>query len=102
MVIVQLLKRRDPSSIIIAIFVAYGLLQLIGALTSQPTTEIMRLFGAEANQFGYGEADWKTNYLAPLVTFALQVIALELITRAYIFVAGYNRTTARPVAKKRK
>lgn len=100
MVITSLLKRRDSSSVIVAIFVAYGLLQLISTLTSQPTAEVMKIFGVEnGSQFGYPTGDWKVNYLTPIVTFVLQVLALELITRAYIYVTNRNQ---KPATKRKK
>lgn len=101
MVIVSILKRRDPSSIIVAIFLAYGLLQLATTVTAQPVSKIMEFLGTNPEmQYSYGSDGWQSNYLAPVITFALQIIALELIARAYIFATGQSSKSA--IRSKRK
>jgi hypothetical protein len=62
MVLVNVLKRRDGSSIIVAILVAMILLQPMNALTARLANWIS---GTNAGQYGTSVAgvDWKAEYL---------------------------------------
>ncbi len=73
MVIVQkVLKRKDASSVVVAIVLGLVVLSLISAPATQITDVIVN---------GQGKIfdNWKQVYLAPLVLAALQVIFLEIV-----------------------
>lgn len=84
MVLVQVLKRKDASSIVVAVVVAWIVIGLLSAVTIELTSKISGLSGSQYATSGGG---WKVIYLAPVVSAALQLIALEILARLYIWVA---------------
>lgn len=78
MVLVKILKRKDASSIIVAIIVAMIIGQVLAMVMMEPASKLIgkdSLYG----EGGFGGPDWKTIYLQPVVAAGLQLIALELL-----------------------
>lgn len=78
MYLVKILKRRDASSVIVAIILALIAFQVIPSLTSDLATF---LSGIETS----GGTEWRENVVFPLINAALQVILLEAILRAVVY-----------------
>ncbi len=86
MYITKVLKRKDAASLVVAIWLAMSLMQLTSLPTLRITSWITGL-GAHNWQGMYGGgpgSDWRTEYLAPVVSFIVQVIALEILIRLYV------------------
>lgn len=81
MVLIQILKRKDASSVLVAVVIAWILVSLLGAVTIQLTSKISGLTDSTSG------AGWKVLYLTPVVSAGLQLIVLELLARIYIWVA---------------
>lgn len=87
----KILLRKDTSSVIVAIIVGLTTLQLVASLTGPLTIHLM---GADPS---LSQAEGFSNqYVAPVLAFVLQVIALELLLRLVIVVRhfAYNKSTA--------
>jgi hypothetical protein len=88
MVIVQILKRKDASSVVVAIVLGLILLTLLSSVTGELSAKI----SGTADLGGYaGSPSWKLTYLQPVVAAALQVIALEVLGWVYVFVKGLSK-----------
>lgn len=80
---IKVLKRKDAASVIVAIVVAMMLVQLLPIITAELTNWIT---GVNEGGFSYAipDADWKTQYLNPVVAVLVQLVALEIIVRLYV------------------
>ena len=75
--IVKVLKRKDAASVVVAIVLALILLNVLAVLTRDAATY---LSGIETTG-----GQWRENVVHPLVQGALQVILLEAVLRAVIY-----------------
>ncbi len=82
MYIIKLLKRKDASSVIVAIIVALILNTVLFVLTNDLATY---LSGIET----VGGTAWREEVVRPLISAGLQLIALEALLRVVIFVRPY-------------
>lgn len=96
MVLVKILKRKDASSIIVAVVVAMIVGQLLMMTMQQPASELVGLNNGPYGEGAFGGPDWKATYLTPVVSAALQLVALEVLAWVTIAVA------ALAIPKKRK
>jgi hypothetical protein len=90
MVLVKILKRKDGSSVIVAILVALIISQPLSQLTGPLAGNIM---GLKANQY-YGSAppDSGVSYYIYLVLWAfLQLVVLELLAWVYILLVKSSK-----------
>lgn len=99
MVLVKLLKRRDASSVLVAILIAMILGQALTSMTANLASKISDLNNNQNYGFGGPGSDWKNQYLFPLVWAVLQLLVLEIL--AWIYVLG-NRPIRKTSAKKKK
>lgn len=80
---IKVLKRKDASSVIVAVVVALMISQLLPIVTAELTNWITGV-----NEGGFSRAipgaDWKTQYLNPVVSLLVQLVALELLVRLYV------------------
>ena len=84
MVLLTILKRKDASSVIVAILIAMILTQPLSALTARLSGNIS---GVD-NGFGYATSGgWQVEYLQPVVWALLQIILLEIVVRIYLYLA---------------
>lgn len=89
----KVLQRKDASSVLLAVLLGFVTLQFVLAITSPLTAKIL---GEEGNLQATSAKD---QYLAPLVAFVLQLIAVEVL----VWVVVAIRAFAYPQpAKKRK
>jgi hypothetical protein len=82
MVLVKILKRRDASSVVVAILLAMIITQPLSTMTIRLASKISTVNGLG----GYGGpgGGWKSEYLFPLVWAVVQIIVLEIL--GWIFV----------------
>lgn len=93
MVLVRILKRRDASSVIVAILIAMIVAQPLNESFSTPAAKILNLNSGQ--YFGYAPPNSGARYYFYLIVWAiLQLIALEIL--AWIVVLAN-----RPVRRKR-
>lgn len=85
MVIVQILKRKDASSVVVAIVLGLILLTLLSSVTGELAAKISGT--TDLGGFAAGPS-WKITYLQPTVAAALQVIALEVLGWLYVYAKG--------------
>lgn len=91
MVLVKILKRRDASSVIVAILIAMILSQPLTSMTGELASKISSLDGNGGFSYGAG-GGWQNQYLFPLVWAALQLIVLEILGWIYVY-------ASRPIKK---
>ncbi|MBX4190875.1 hypothetical protein KW794_02190 [Candidatus Saccharibacteria bacterium] len=90
MVLVKILKRRDASSVMVAIILAMIIGQLLSMTTNVPASKIIQSpYGPSA-----GGPGWKEQYLFPIVWAVLQIVVLEILSWIYIY-------SSRPIKRKR-
>lgn len=90
MYIIKVLKRKDAASVILAIWTAMQLMQL----TAVPTSRLVgKLTGIGDSSFqyygGYGVSSWRNEYLSPFISFIVQVVALEVLIRVFVWLHPY-------------
>lgn len=84
MYIVKILKRRDASSVIVAVVLAMITMGFLPYLTANIAGT---LSGAQDGYYmgsGFPGADWRTAYLQPFVSALLQVVILEVVLRLVV------------------
>jgi hypothetical protein len=90
MVLVKILKRRDASSVVVAILVAMILSQPLNMLTSPVAGKVMGL--KDGQYIGYAPPNSGWEYYAYEVVWAiLQLILLEVLARLYIWAARSSK-----------
>ncbi len=82
--IVKVLKRKDAASVVVAIVVAMVLYQLVNQLTGKAAGELIGLKEGEFLSYSPPGAGWKILYLHPVVSAALQLLALEILVWLYV------------------
>ena len=84
MVLVKILKRRDASSVIVAILIAMIASQPLSSVTMSLASKISFLHNGQ--QYGYvgPGGGWKNEYLFPIVWAALQLLILEILGWIYV------------------
>jgi hypothetical protein len=87
MVLVKILKRRDASSVLVAIVLAMIITQPLTSMTGKLASKISGLGGN--NGYGYGPGTgWKSEYLFPIVWAAVQIIVLEILAWVYVWASS--------------
>lgn len=75
----KVLKRKDASSVVVAIIIAFIVVQMLPALTSELSGIISGVEEGQYISFAAPGAGWQAQYLQPVVNAALQLILLEII-----------------------
>ena len=89
MILVKILKRKDASSVILAILIAMIASQPLSTMTGKPASIISGLNNNNGGYFFYGYGPgggWQSQYLFPFVWVAIQLVALELLAWACVLV----------------
>ena len=85
MVLVKILKRKDASSVVVAVVLAFIVSQLATSLTAELAA---RLSGVGDSQlFGAG-GGWQVVYLQPVIWALLQILVLEVLAWIVVFVTS--------------
>jgi hypothetical protein len=95
MVLIKILKRRDASSIVVAILIAMIVSQPLSMMTGKPASIISGISGDQGYFYGGPGGDWQNQYLFPVVWALLQLLILEIL--GWILVLAN-----RPVKRTRK
>jgi hypothetical protein len=85
MVLVKILKRKDASSVIVAVVVALIIVNFISAFTAEWSARIVGLGNGQYSGPGPG---WKTNYAMPAVALVLELVMLEILGWIYVLATG--------------
>ncbi len=85
MMLVKILKRKDASSVIIAVVIAMMLQQFIQTVTNHWA---IRISGVN---YGPTYFHWKETYLLPAVWFVLSLIVLEVLCWLWVWVAAVSK-----------
>ncbi len=80
MVLLKVLKRKDASSVVVAVAVGLALLQFVTAVTAHLASWI-----SGTNQFAPNGQGFKSEYLYPAVSFVLILLALEVLGWIYVW-----------------
>ena len=83
--IVKLLKRRDAASLIVAIYLAQALHQLV-MMQSYSLGTRLAYVGSNDTQNMFGGGGWRNEYLSPIISFVIQIVFLEVIIRLFVWV----------------
>ncbi len=84
MVLVKILKRKDASSVIVAVAIALIINQLLSWVTGDLA---VRISGISEGGFSYSTGgNWRNMYVQPIVAALLQLIALEIVVRIVVLV----------------
>jgi hypothetical protein len=79
MILVKILKRRDASSVLIAILLAI-IIQPVLATLSHLAAVISGLNNGQYPSGAFPGAGWEGEYLYPVVLAALQILLLEVLS----------------------
>ncbi|HLB66471.1 MAG TPA: hypothetical protein VJJ78_02675 [Candidatus Saccharimonadales bacterium] len=82
MVIIKVLKRKDASSVIVAVVLALVAISLVSAPAADLSNKIVN--SGQGDVF----ANWEDIYLQPAVLALLQVAFLEVVGWIYLLVAS--------------
>ncbi len=88
MILVKILKRKDASSVVIAVLIAMILTQPLGEVTSHLAGTISNLNDGQYISFSMPGAGWKGEYLYPVVWVVLQLVLLEILAWLYTWAAA--------------
>ena len=95
MVLVKILKRKDASSVMVAVLAALIIWQPLMQETAKPAAKIIGLNNSQYFAYAPVGNDWKGQYLYPVVSVILQLLVLEILGWIYIL-------AAKPFARKRR
>ena len=84
MVIIRFLKRRDASSVVVAVALALIAANLASAFTADLASRVSGLGSSYVS-------DWKSVYIYPAVWALLQFIFLEMLGWLYVFVTQQTK-----------
>lgn len=84
MVLVKVLKRKDASSVVVAVTVGILLVSFLQNFTSRWAAW---LSGLQTSQYSSAGGDWKTQYLNPAVMLIVELVALEVLGWICVWVA---------------
>lgn len=79
----KVLKRKDGSSIVVAVIVAMIIGSVLPTLTSGLANSLSGATDGQTFSSAYPSANWQTRYLQPVVWALLQLILLELLIWLY-------------------
>lgn len=87
MYVVKLLKRKDASSVVIAVWLAFQLMQLTSVVSMKAVSWLTGL-GDSTFQNAYSSvaSDWRNAYLNPVVSLLVQLVVLEVVVRLVVWV----------------
>ncbi len=88
MVLVKVLKRKDASSVMVAILIALIVWQPLMQETARLSAKISGLSGGQYNTYSAPGTGWKGEYLYPAVSVVVQLIVLELLGWIYVLAKG--------------
>ncbi len=88
MYVVKVLKRKDASSVIVAVVVAMFVLQFLTITTQELSSRLALWQWSKTPEGGpsfYATSGWRMAYLQPLVVLLVELVALELLVWVYVW-----------------
>ena len=82
MLILKVLKRKDGSSVVVAVVLAFLLLTLLTSWSVELTSNISDTSGLFGSN-GYG-GGWKNTYLNPAISTGVQIVILEALLWVWV------------------
>ena len=76
---IKVLKRKDASSVVVAVVIALILSQLLPSLTAELSGWVLGLNPGEYIAYTNPQAGWVAQYAHPVVYAVLQLLLLEVI-----------------------
>lgn len=100
MQIIKILNRKDAYSVIVAVFLAMILMQLMPSYVGELAQRISGM-GSEGGFYSYTGpgSGWKGQYLFPGVLALLQVVALEIVAQVCAFIQQNMKKSAKKSKK---
>jgi hypothetical protein len=84
MVLVKVLKRKDATSVIVAIVLAMIVYQLLNAVCARWAGQLAGLDDGQFVNYTSGN-DWQSQYLQPVLLAAIEIIVLEVLGWVYVW-----------------
>jgi len=84
MILIKILKRKDASSLIVAILLALIITQPLSSVTLPLVDKILFNHNTGSYSMGFNGNGWKDEYLSPVVWALLQIVILELLGWVYV------------------
>jgi flagellar biosynthesis protein FlhB len=88
MVLVKVLKRRDASSVVVAILVAMILFNLVQTITAKWAGSLSGLSNNQYASYMSPGTGWKGQYLYPVVYALLELLVLEVLGWIYVWASS--------------
>lgn len=88
MILVKILKRKDASSVLIAVLAALIVWQPLSEVTSRPAAKLLGLNNNQYLSYSPPGGDWKAQYLYPVVWVIVQLIVLEILGWIVVLAGG--------------
>jgi hypothetical protein len=88
MLLVKILKRKDASSVLVAVLIALIVWQPLAQETAKPAAKLLGLNNNQYLSYSPPGGDWKSAYLYPLVSVVLQLIVLEILGWLWVWGAA--------------
>ena len=88
MILVKILKRKDASSVLLAVLIALIVWQPLGQVTSRLSARISGLHGNQYYNYAPPGSGWHAEYLYPLVSVFVELIVLEVLCWIYVWTVG--------------
>lgn len=88
---IKVLKRRDASSVVVAIVIGWIIAQMLPALTAELAGTISGATDGQYVLYTAPGADWQTQYLYPVVQALLQLVLLEIVLWLYTAIMAVVR-----------
>lgn len=84
MVLVKVLKRKDASSVMLAVLIALIVWQPLMQITSRPAAKLIGVSNSQYISYAPPNTGWKAQYLFPVVQIVIELIVLEVLGWIYV------------------
>lgn len=81
MLFIEVLKRKDASSVVVSIVLGLALVEFFSIITADLSSTLSGIDGSTGS--------WQTLYLQPVISLVLKVVALELAIRVWNYVVTF-------------
>lgn len=88
MLLIKILKRKDASSVVVAILVALIVSQLVMVYASNWGSKLAGLPDGQGYYYSFPESGWRGNYLQPFLVALISLFILEAFAWVVILVKG--------------
>lgn len=84
MVLVRMLKRKDAASVVVAVVVGFIIYAFLSTIAEPLADKLV------SRNPSLVSGDWQTQYLFPAVLAAIELVALEVLSRIYIWAGSLS------------